>query len=930
MKSAVSSKNVNSSKRRSHYILTFEEASADLPGGDYSRDADCGSDSFFKVPPLLDGLSVDKRRPPEPEKISTVDLPVLIPPVDDPWLLESDRPFDVPQYKSWEGFTAGHTNSAAPVFGTELSPEALDALVSSETTSFGFEAHDKYPVLSHATSNACLLALSLGRESVLFAWDEEKKSFISTLGPFRVPGCSGVVLQGIKKLCLDCGNTSRLLKAFVDRAYAVHTSPSKIAFANAVRTLLVTIQSELGLHGRTVKSLIQLQGVIERVRSVLQYCRGLVLKLSRSTTDEQLLSLLFEEVQSIESGGLVLRDISREFLKAASKPWTDFVEEWIGLAPEKGIPLDKIGSGKGFVKVDNRLWVDDMGVSLEEPDYCLDETKMPAFIPDEVGQLLFEAGRNLRFLWTNHPRHSLSDSKFVTAVGPPSLQWRFDWESVAGMERKAQAYERALTKALEDVTITNTRTHSGHGRHDIVLPSSELQFFGKDEEEIEKRVLASISELNQPLASSIGETVGDEFRTAVRRELSQTPRAEPSTLRDFTPPWSLLPLLSFGPIVSAQARIINHECMRLLFGAHRLRKHIAILRSFQLLGDGGFSSRLSHALFDPDLDAAERKAGVALTGGIMGLRLDGRESWPPASSELRLALMGVLSESFQSFHAWEGQARSAQNELPGDLSFAVRDLSPEEMESCVDPDSLEALDFLRLSYKPPAPLTSVITPTILVKYDRIFRQLLRVLRMGYVANQLFREGTVDDDAASSRFRIEARHFISSITIYFIETGISLPWRKFDDWLDRVEADLKTSLQIDTHYSPDRLREYHERIVDDIMETLLLRKRQQPVLALLEDIFRLVLEFAKRSRARSRTPGEHGDLPRAVELYTKFRQKVEVLITVCRAMSEKSAGNRNDAGHDATVRQQGLQEPTILRLLLLLDMTEYYAKRPAPL
>src|SRR5262249_6130529 len=148
----------------------------------------------------------------------------------------------------------------------------------------------------------------------------------------------------------------------------------------------------------------------------------------KSKTDEELLSLLFEESQAVEYGDTYLRDTVMELLVAVSKPFTDFVEQWIGVSPETGTRITKEGVGKAFVKVENQAWVDDMGFELEECDYALDNEHMPSFIPAELAQSLFETGRNLRFLWENEPDHPLSNSYLLPPSHRPTLQWQFDWK----------------------------------------------------------------------------------------------------------------------------------------------------------------------------------------------------------------------------------------------------------------------------------------------------------------------------------------------------------------------------------------------------------------------------------------------------------------------------------------------------------------------
>ncbi len=118
--------------------------------------------------------------------------------------------------------------------------------------------------------------------------------------------------------------------------------------------------------------------------------------------------------------------------------------------------------------------------------------------------------------------------------------------------------------------------------------------------------------------------------------------------------------------------------------------------------------------------------------------------------------------------------------------------------------------------------------------------------MLFVINQLFRDistlpqsDSPASDDAILRFRIEAHHFVSQVTDYFFTRGISVPWARFQAWLDDIERDVTRQEHFGTSatrmHSPDRLRDYHEQVLDDIMLALLLRKRQAPVLKLLEDI-----------------------------------------------------------------------------------------------
>jgi hypothetical protein len=882
-------------------------------------------DGFFKLPSALNRTPANGHEGPASTKSELITDQSAQEGTSEPdlWLSGLDGYTKPPELRSWDTY---HSKSlAAPKlqFITEAGAEAFDSLLSSAQAGNESNSAANYQIVDANAYCASLLALALGRGSALFTWNDKDKIFVSVLGPIRVSGYSFDVLEGIKKLCMECGTISRALRAFIDRAYVSQPTPCRVALASAVNTILITLQSGLGINGQDARSLAQLQSLVRPVKSLLHYFKRLVVKLARSRSDEELLSLLFIEAQAVEHSEIVLRDAVREVLKVSSRPFLDFVEQWIGLAPESGLRVTKAGPGKAFVKVESRVLVDDMGIELEEPEYFFDEDFMPSFIPRDIGQSIFETGRNLRFLRENRPEHPLLGTG-TTLETQQHMRWEFDWSSIARIECKALSYEVSLARAIESGKIgpstVELKTSSA-----VVTQMHELRIFGGSEEQINETITVSMAELDRPLERPVEDYLGSVIR---KRLFDSSPR-QSASLQDFTPPSSLLPLLSFGPVVASQARIVGRECMKLLFKDFDVRQHLQLQRSFQLLGNGVFCSRLSHALFDPELAAAERKAGVALPGGVMGLRLGHRENWPPASSELRLALVDVLTDSYAPSGPPQGRRRAAKAELPGDLSFAVRDLSIEEMEQCMNPESLEALDFLRLSYKPPPALSIVITPGVLMKYDRIFKAMLRILRMQFVVNKLFFDATLkssssaQDRPAATRFILEAHHFVATITAYFFTAGIAAPWRRFEGLLDTIESDLDEPWSESMKsYNPESLREHHEGVLDEITAVLFLRKRHQPVLKLLEDIFRVVLDFSK-SQQRGQDSKDTSPL-----LYSTFRKNVEVFMTVCRGLSEKGDSGRNVSRRDDELRSGSNRdvENTVSRLVLMLDMTGYYVRK----
>ncbi|KAI0152188.1 Spc97/Spc98 family protein [Hypoxylon sp. NC0597] len=896
-------------------------------------------DGFFKLPdPLVLGdlNGADETSPqddPVAEPLHDVNLHDLD--IFDETLFQNDGPAKVEaEYKAWDAFLMPDIPQVAPLFITEAGPGAYDAAINHADDPFNIGT-TKSNVIQTSPYLTALLALAFGRGSVFFSWDETKGSFTPSLAEMRISGYSSEVLQDLQRHCLQCGNTTRYLSAYVQVTYKKRPGPVKVAVAKAVDVILLAIQKILGVKAPHVRSLLQLQSLIQPVQSILAYFKSLIHKVSKAKTSEHTLSLIFREAQALEHSNALLSELMREVLSRVSDPWTQFVEKWIGVKAEEGIPITKEDPGNSFVKVDNIITIDDSGFETSELDYVLDEGRMPEFVPTEVALITFETGKTLRLLRIHHPEHPLCQVEIVTQNKPPPLQWRFDWRSIGSFREDVNNYEKNLSKNLlhrpTEAKRPSLLTDMSAETSD---ESSILQFFGHEETQLEGRLLASIAALNTPPSTTSEE---DKLTILLNAKLFEKSSVIEEDITDFSPHWSLIPYHSFGPLVAAQARIINREYMKLLFSAHRLRDHLSLQKQFHLLGNGVFCSRLSHALFDPNLDTAERQAGVALSGGVMGLRLGGRDNWPPASSELRLALMGILAESYVPPSPETVSPAKDKQDLPGDISFSVRNLSNEEIDKCLDPNSLEALDFLRLSYKPPAPLSPIFTAVIMLKYDKIFKLLLRVLRMLYMIEQLFRDALSRTshwdhiDNASLRFVFEAQHFITSVSAYFFDTGIEMPWRRFSNWLEGVETSLtKTEFDPKTRIlSPDELRDEHERMLDHIMHTLLLRKRQQPVMKLLEDIFTLILKFSKVARLeasgrRESEPQESS--PKA--LYDAFKKKVDVFITVCRALLEKGGHTgkqtRNDVMTDDGRRGEGVKEEnTIDRLLIKLEMSGYY-------
>lgn len=829
-------------------------------------------------------------------------------------------------YRTWEGFETGQQTTAVASNLGEAGAGAYDALLAWSVDPLKLKNVD-VPAVDEKAYFSSLLSLALGRESLFYVRDGEAASFKSVLPKMRISGFSREVLRGVESQCLSCGSMMLELRKFTQAAYARQAGQCRIALASATSEVLQVIQNYVALDTPPPRSVLQLQATVKRVAAILTPLARLHTQMRSSMTDNDILSLVHRHASLADVNETFVRGMMRELLSRVSTPWLDFFHEWIGLKHEVGPPLlaSSLGVSKWFVTVKAEVYVDDFGREVEDVGFRLDRKGMPPFVTDDLAHSIFETGRNMRFIRTFHPQHALAQPSVLSWSNLPRAKWLFDWDSVERLESRVAEYQNRLTAAIETSGTGGRERHLYYddARSDLPEPPS-LQFFGLSEQEMESRIETSIQRLNQPLRLT---SSTDPIANIVQDHLHA--KESEATHDAFTPHWSLLPLLSFGSLAAAQAKIVNRETLKLLFKEHDLLGHLDLQREFHLLGNGLFCNHLSHALFDPDLESAERQAGVAREGGVMGLRLEGRDTWPPASSELRLALMGVLTESYSRRN---GDSSQSTESLPGDLSFAVRDLSEEEIDKCMDPSSLEALDFLRLSYTTPPELLPMITPLILLQYDQIFKVLLRVLRMMYVTNQLFRDShwtmrfhgyELRDE--EYRFVREAHNFVSSVAAYFLGTGITTPWDAFSTKLSEIERSLYKSNSTEEVPSPAQLCEMHSKVLNRIMSALFLRKRQQPVLALVEDIFNIILKYAKISRSAEAGTLDHEQ--EVSQLYHDFKKRVQQFITVCRGLTEKvHAESKENDGLLSFGQSGGLgDESMIAQLLSKLDLNNYYVK-----
>ncbi|KAH8723673.1 Spc98 family-domain-containing protein [Phaeosphaeriaceae sp. PMI808] len=868
------------------------------PKHDLDRELRLPELDTFEFGPLPDLSSLD-------ESIVSIETPSLEP-EEDLWQVafELGPANKNVLFYTWDGFEKTQHVENQTVYMTERGPAVFDAALAKDDNNIKAGRVVKGHVLMQSLWN-----LGLGRSSILFHFDAKLKSFKPTLLDAHISGVSLHAAQSLVSQFTHTGNTFLYLRSFTERTFSSATAiPARVALATTVSNVLSTMEEHLGRNSSKIISLIQLQHHFAKPQEMLLDIARMVEATKHAKTNEQLASILHHRLLELDECDDFVRQLSTRVLREVAKPSLELLAEWVGTREEHDIP--PIASRGSFVAIEPGSADDAL------PEYIYRSEMMPRFIAPEDGNTIFETGLSLRFLKAQHPDHPLVQLR-KAEISPPEFEWAFGWQDIEAISTKAKKYEEALRQTLLAYSSGSSQSTQALRSHEngpkFLEESRALDLESYFEESIRQLNTAPVQSAHS-LSEELQPPMEDTFNNDVKNASSSR----------FSPPLSLTSSLSFRPLISAQAKLVNAATLRLFFRAHQLRHHLTLQRQYHLFGDGVFSSLLATALFDPERESAERQKGQMRSGVQMGLQLGSRTSWPPASSELRLALRGVLSESYHSsslYHAWQKDGGRIQphitisgrdnEELPGQLNFAIRNLTEAEQEKVMDPDMLPALDFLRLQYVPPTPLNLVITSVALDKYDVIFKFLLRLSRMLFTIAHLPRQYP---DLESNQFRTEAHHFVTMLAGYVFKTGIAGHWQEFDDFVSALETRINkedAAGEYGTQVTEGiaSLRVAHEECLDTIMFSLFLRKRQRKILALIDEIFEHILLFAKIQHPHAKTGKS------IQEQYDMLRGKIRVFLSVCRSLTGKKG-----YGSGKGTTEENLME----RLVLVMEMNGYFA------
>ncbi|KAJ5806596.1 uncharacterized protein N7503_004198 [Penicillium pulvis] len=847
---------------------------------------------------------------------------------NDIWALDALQvePGFVAPLKSWERFQARSFEEPVSGYFSESGTRGFDAALSIQDGRKG-QGNATRPVREDVFIRS-LLRLGLGWSSSLFRYNTRTTKFEKSLPNLRVSGVSQPVTDAIIEDVLRCGTNMQYARTF---ARNLQTKSVDLASVFALRgTIAVSmyhLERQILGHSDTVVSLLQANTLFNRCGDLIEALADIIRATEKANSDAQVISITMDHAAFFAQKYGWMENLVQEILVRVTEPWLEFIEAWIGLRPEEPSMNELIINGKTFLEVEQHDDPIKFTTGRSRIEYSYREEHMPSFIPADQAKLIFESGRSLRLLKKSHPNHPIARHDVLMRSGHLRLHCATTWSEIEQIQRKAHEYEAKLRAEI-------LRYHRGELATTAPGPVSQKIEISQDEIVENTFELFDIDDQKHFSGGAMDQTALSTDKVSDMLQKARGKLGVSDSGTRFGPELASELYLSFAPVIASQAQLIDFSCLHHMFKEHKVRHHLNLQWRFQLLGDGSFTSRLSHSLFDPEMDSGERKAGVVRGGVHTGLRLGSRDTWPPASSELRLVLIGLLGDCYFSETdpdaSENGQPRD--NELPGGLNFAIRELSSDEIDRCKDPNAIEALDFLRLQYKAPETLETLITPRSLGKYDRLFKHLLRLLRMVSVVKGLVRDSTVRDSLSGDtrnvfqKFRIDAQHFVLAVSDYFFHVGIGSIWSRFQSTLDKIErcldrGDIDGTLE--AAHSVPRLRDLHEDILDQMLFAFFLSKRHAAAAKLLDNIFSTILAFGPLSRADGSSGLRHENEGTVRHLYSTFRKQVSALVGYLRGLDSGKGASKIMAKSAAFFGSR--TEPTSVfeHLRVRLEVKDYY-------
>ena len=140
--------------------------------------------------------------------------------------------------------------------------------------------------------------------------------------------------------------------------------PSIIALADSATAVVESIQQRLSVDPTTIRSILHLHSLMLEPALIIDTFYQMISQTAGVSDDSQLLTTLFEVVQQEQHRSGWLKPLLMETLARVTRPWLEFIEEWIGLsrpAGGEGAAFEGIVARGVFVRVEEETYMDDRG-----------------------------------------------------------------------------------------------------------------------------------------------------------------------------------------------------------------------------------------------------------------------------------------------------------------------------------------------------------------------------------------------------------------------------------------------------------------------------------------------------------------------------------------------------------------------------------------
>lgn len=295
--------------------------------------------------------------------------------------------------------------------------------------------------------------------------------------------------------------------------------------------------------------------------------------------------------------------------------------------------------------------------------FHFDERLVPGFLGQDVAARVFEMGMGLRLLWRCWPDHVLCESfDAVREVEDEELElrWLLSWEDIHETHDRLDKYAERMSLAMEH-SAPHTRSPPRTKRKLDDTPDFGLF---ETKEAAEEMLASRKHEMSLSPNTTAQDTFISEFDS-----LYSTLQSSHSV-----PLLSLIVHNSFHHALEIQGTLIQRALSTLLFTSLDLPRHLNILHSYFLFGNGLFVTKLNEALFE-DVDSEDVRAGGQPGLGLGVGILKSGETWPPNGAKVGVVLRHILTESSPSQGTPE-------------ISFAYRELTDSQFERVKNPISI--------------------------------------------------------------------------------------------------------------------------------------------------------------------------------------------------------------------------------------------------